>query len=173
MGEDKGISDIIEALTQLPGMTFVAVGGGEPDIARYTSLARQKGIDARVMLFPHAPQPVLALYQQAADILLMPFPDTPHYRNHMSPVKMFEYMASNRPIIASDLPTIREVLNERNAVIVPPGSPESIVRGVKQLIEDPAHGILIAQRAHAEVEQYSWKNRASRVLSFINTGDIA
>jgi len=167
MGEDKGIADIIRALPELAGVTFVAAGGTAPDVERYNSLAKEVGVDDKVMLFPHAPQSTLALYQQAADVLLMPFPDTPHYRNHMSPVKMFEYMASDRPIVASDLPTIREVLNETNAAIVLPGNPHSIASAVQKLLTDSVYGEALAKQARADVEQYSWKKRSERILSFI------
>ena len=167
MGEDKGIIDIIRALKELPDTTFVAVGGGEPDIVRFNKLAVDEGVEARVRLLPHAPQAVLANYQQAADILLMPFPDTPHYRNHMSPVKMFEYMASGRPIIASDLPTIREVLNDTNAVIVPPGDPRSLAAAMRGLFDDPARSEMLARQARSDVERYAWGERARSVLTFI------
>lgn len=167
MGQDKGIADIIRSLPEIPEIVFVASGGADQDIARYRSLATECGVADRVLLFGHAPQTTLALYQQAADILLMPFPDTPHYRNHMSPVKMFEYMASGRPIIASDLPTIREVLSEKNAVIVTPGDPHAIAHAMRSLRTDPAYAETLTRQARIDVEQYSWKNRSERIIAFM------
>ncbi len=167
MGADKGITDIILALKEIPDVLFAAVGGADPDIARYRALAAQQRVDERVLLFGHSSQTTLARYQQAADVLLMPFPDTPHYRNHMSPVKMFEYMASGRPIIASDLPTIREVLTEQNAVIVPPGDPQAIAGAIQTLLNDPAQAEVCAAQAREDVDQYTWQNRAARILAFI------
>ena len=169
MGEDKGIADIITALREVPEVLFIAAGGSERDQERYRTLAWEKGVGERVLFFGHAPQSKLALYQQAADVLLMPFPDTPHYRNHMSPVKMFEYMASGRPIIASNLPTIREVLNDTNAVIVPPGDPHALAEMISSLLHDPKRAVALALKARENVEQYSWKNRAERVMALITS----
>jgi glycosyltransferase involved in cell wall biosynthesis len=167
MGEDKGITDIISALREVPDVIFIAVGGSEKDLAQYREIARERNVSDRVLLYGHAPQSILAQYQQVADILLMPFPDKPHYRNHMSPVKMFEYLASGRPIIASDLPTIREVLNVENAILIPPGNPQALAQAIYTLLSDPKRAETLAVRARADVTQYSWKNRAERILSHI------
>ena len=97
----------------------------------------------------------------------MPFPDIPHYRNHISPVKMFEYMASKRPIIATDLPTIREVLYESTAIIVPPGNPEALAAAVRKLRENSTGGKACALRAYENVRRYTWDVRMQRVAAFI------
>ncbi|HWP61289.1 MAG TPA: glycosyltransferase [Candidatus Paceibacterota bacterium] len=167
MGEDKGIGDIIEALKSAPEILFVAVGGSDEDIKRYEMKAREAGVQERVLLRGNAPQKRLALYQKAADVLLMPFPDTPHYRMHMSPVKMFEYMAADRPIIASDLPTIREVLNEQNALLVPPGDTRALALAMQLLFAQPELAARLSGRAHGDVAAYSWQERTRRVLQFL------
>jgi glycosyltransferase involved in cell wall biosynthesis len=170
MGEDKGISDIVKALPHSPQVTFVAVGGSEKDMARYLKQAEELRVSDRVIFRGSTTQQNLALYQKAADVLLMPFPDTPHYRNHMSPVKMFEYMVSRRPIIASDLPTIREVLNSENAVIVPAGNPVSLASTLGEIRLHPAHSNTLAERAFKDAQVYSWTSRAERVLAFVESG---
>ena len=167
-GEDKGISDIITALSYVLDVTFFAIGGSDADITRYAKEAQSLEVSDRVILRGRAPQATLALAQQAADILLMPFPDTPHYRHHMSPVKMFEYMASGRPIIASDLPTIREVLDDSTAMIVPPGDPSAIAEAIKKLQADHTLASHLAAHAHTKVSKhYTWNKRADTIISFI------
>jgi glycosyltransferase involved in cell wall biosynthesis len=164
MGADKGIADIIQSLTKIPQVIFVAVGGSAGDMQDYNTLAQKNGVETQVRLFGSAPQSKLAVYQRAADILLMPFPDTPHYRNHMSPVKMFEYMASGVPIIASDLPTIREVLNEHNAMIVAPGNSMEIAHAITELLGDANKSRTLAEQAKKDVREYSWPKRTQRIL---------
>ncbi|HPN81665.1 MAG TPA: glycosyltransferase, partial [bacterium] len=119
-GMDKGISDIIKAISLLkkdwPKILFVAVGGNEADMDYYRKLAVDAGVSQDVILLGKVSQDKLAVYQQAFDVLLMPFPWTEHYAYFMSPLKMFEYLAAKRPIVASDLPTIREILDEKSAV---------------------------------------------------------
>ncbi len=168
MSKDKGISDILKALTKLPEVLFVAVGGSEGDMARYNKEAEELGVGARTRFFGHTVQKTLALYQCAADVLLMPFPDLPHYRNHMSPVKMFEYMASGKPIVATDLPTIAEVLNDSNAVIVPPGDTTAIAGALRLLMEDAELAARVGAQGERDVHAYSWQERSKRVLAFIN-----
>lgn len=167
MGQDKGIADILHALKQLPEVLFVAVGGSDKDRVHYESMAIQLGVASQVRLDGFAPQATLAKYQRAADILLMPFPDTHHYRSNMSPVKMFEYMASGRPIVASNLPTITEVLNSANAVLVPPGSPRALAEAISGLLNDPERGERLAGQAKKDVQKYSWSERATQVLAFV------
>ena len=85
----------------------------------------------------------------------------------MSPVKMFEYMAGGRPIIASDLPTIREVLNEKNAVFVPPDNPSALAQAIEELLKHPERAQEFARQAKRDVLAYSWDERTKRILSFI------
>jgi glycosyltransferase involved in cell wall biosynthesis len=167
MGADKGIADILRALPDLPEVLFVAVGGSETDLARYQALAAEMGVQHRVRLFGYAPQKELARYQAATDVLLMPFPDTPHYRTNMSPVKMFEYMASGKPIVATNLPTITEVLTPKNALLVTPGDPRALAQGVRRLLEDRRFGESLGRAAREDSARYSWDARATRVLTFI------
>ena len=167
MGEDKGISDILKALVELPDVCFVAAGGSHRDRARYHAQAEALRVASRVVLVGHGPQKNLALYQRAADVLLMPFPDTPHYRSNMSPVKMFEYMASGRPVVASDLPTIREVLNQTKALIVPPDDPHALAEALQGLLADPARAEALAERARRDVAAYAWDARSKGVLAFV------
>ena len=147
MGEDKGINDILKAVKLLPEVFFWGVGGSEKDIKYYEREAESLGVIARVRFVGAQLQKTLALYQSAADVLLMPFPNTSHYSQNMSPVKMFEYMASGRPIVASGLPTIREVLNDTNAVVVPPGNPQKLADAIQALLNNPAHAQAIAEQA--------------------------
>jgi glycosyltransferase involved in cell wall biosynthesis len=128
--------------------------------------ASELGVLGRVILRGTTTQKMLALYQKASDVLMMPFPDTPHYRNHMSPVKMFEYMAAKRPIIASNLPTIREVLNDKNAILVPPGDPTELARVLSDLASKSALEA-ITDQAYTDVQGYSWNARTQKILAWL------
>lgn len=166
MGKDKGISDILKSLTSCPEVLFVAAGGSDKDRARYEREAMELGVGGRVILRGSTTQKNLALYQKAADVLLMPFPDTPHYRNHMSPVKMFEYMAARRLIIATGLPTIREVLDEESAYIVPPGDTAALAAALHSIGNSNTNNL--ADTAYDRVKSnYSWRTRTERILKHI------
>jgi glycosyltransferase involved in cell wall biosynthesis len=167
-GEDKGVADCIRSLKHLhDDVLFIAVGGNPDDCARYGKLAKEERVAARVRLIGNVQQTELAVYQKAADVLLMPYPDHPHYRNNMSPMKMFEYMAADRPILASDLPTIREILTDDNAYIVPPDAPEAIAAALQEIRENPDEADRRAHAAYAAAPAYSWKERAQSIIRLI------
>jgi glycosyltransferase involved in cell wall biosynthesis len=81
-----------------------------------------------------------------------------------SPLKLFEYMASGRPIVASDLPSLREVLrHEENALLAEPGNPQALVAGIQRIKDDAALGQRLAAQARADVAQFTWARRAERL----------
>jgi len=170
-GMDKGISDIIKAVALLekdwPKILFVAVGGNQADIDYYHRLAVNDGVEQHIMLLGKVSQEKLAVYQQAFDVLLMPFPFTEHYAYFMSPLKMFEYLAAKRPIIASDLPTIREILDEDSAVFCRPDDPADLAEKIKLILTDKDLAAAISQGAYQKSGQYTWDGRARSIMDFM------
>jgi glycosyltransferase involved in cell wall biosynthesis len=82
-------------------------------------------------------------------------------------MKIFEYMASGTPIVASDLPAIAEVLrDEHNALLVPAGDPSALAEALRRLRDDRALGERLARQAGLDVRQFTWEVRARRILVF-------
>jgi glycosyltransferase involved in cell wall biosynthesis len=168
MGEEKGVSAILAALVQLDERyIFFGAGALPAELLEYQTLAEKLGVAGRVILKGDSSQAELAHYQRASDILLMPFPFTEHYAYVMSPMKMFEYLASGRPIIATDLPSVRDVLNEQNAVLVPPGDTHALVTAIEALAKDPARGEALAAQGRIYIQTRTWDTKAKEILSFI------
>ena len=85
---------------------------------------------------------------------------------HYSPLKLYEYLACGAPVVAADVGDIgREVVNGREAVLVPPGDPEAVVDAVRTLLLSPArrHSLSSAAREKA-VSNFSWDTRAISVI---------
>lgn len=169
MGMDKGIDDILKALKILNdrNILFIAMGGSEKDVNFYQEKVNELKLNNQVLFKGAVPQSDLAVFQKSCDALLMPFPNREHYAYYMSPLKMFEYMASKRPIVASDLPSIREVLSEENAIIVKPDNPEDLARGIKMILNDKELAEKISMQAFADVRNYTWEKRVKKILIFI------
>jgi glycosyltransferase involved in cell wall biosynthesis len=81
-----------------------------------------------------------------------------------SPMKMFEYMATGRAILACDLPVLREVLDETMAVFCPLEQADAWESALGGLLADPQRRKALGQSARTAVEQYSWVKRAQRAL---------
>ncbi len=81
---------------------------------------------------------------------------------------MFEYMASGTPIIASDLPSIKEILNKNNALLVDAGNPNSLVLGIKKILTNSSFSQRIKNQAYSDVQKYDWENRSHLIINFIN-----
>ncbi len=171
MRVEKGIADIFLALRQMhrDDVLFVAVGGSPDDVEFYKILAHKEGVEKMVCVLGRTAQSQLALFQKASDVLLMPFPRLAHYEYHMAPLKMFEYMASGRPIIASYLPSITQILNEKNCLLCEPGNPVDLTSKIAFLLGNKTVGDALALQAYRDVQKYTWQNRARAILDYITS----
>jgi glycosyltransferase involved in cell wall biosynthesis len=77
---------------------------------------------------------------------------------------LFEYLASRRPIISSDLPVLQEVLNPQNAILVPAHDLDAWVRAIDSLQTDPSLRDRLAGQACQDSRKYTWEMRAARIL---------
>jgi glycosyltransferase involved in cell wall biosynthesis len=120
-----------------------------------------EGLSAR----PPVPHREVPSYYARADLVLLPYQPEIATADGFSPLKLFEAMAAGRPIVASDLPPIREVLRpEEHALLVPPGDLSAWLAAIRRLREDPALAVRLARGARAEAERYSWRRRAEGLI---------
>ena len=162
----KGVELLLDALARVPAAQGLIVGGheAEPDLARVRAHAERLGVSPRVTFTGYVDPPRVAPLVSEADILVVPNPSSAIATRFTSPLKLFEYMAAGKPIIASALPSIREVLqHDVNAVLVEPGSAEALASGIQRLIDDPVLAARIARGAWDAAAQYGWDRRADRL----------
>lgn len=172
MGMEKGIEDLAEAFQLLrvkyKNLILVIVGGREDDINFYKKIINENNINQNEIVFVgHQPYQEIPFYLKSFDILVMPFPKNEHYAFYMSPLKLFEYMASLRPIVATDLPTVREILNENNSILVKPSSFDELTKGIMKVLNDQSLAGKISSKAFEDVKKYTWQKRAGKILEFI------
>lgn len=162
----KGVELVIEAVTALTESRGLIIGGHdrEPDLARIKALAVQLDCASRVAFTGLLPPVEVASRLREADVLVLPNPRSAISTEFTSPLKLFEYMASGRPIVASDLPAIREVLRDgENALLVEAGNPQALVAGISRIKEDKALAERLAARALEDVRAFTWARRAERL----------
>lgn len=122
-----------------------------------------------VIFLGYLPYTDLPINQKAADVLVLPNSGKEGISKYWtSPLKLFSYMTSQRPIIASDLPSLREVLNENNAVLVIPDNSKRLAKGIKETLKNTDFSVKISRQAYKDVQQYSWQKRANNILKFIS-----
>ncbi len=165
----RGMSLLTELAKCFPRIHFLWVGGRQQDVDRWRKLLEAENI-GNVTLTGFIENSQLPLYQAASDILLMPYErmisgsSGGNSTEYASPMKMFEYMACKRPIISSDLPVIREVLNPTNAMLCPPEDIGVWSQALGSLIYDEEKRLALAEQAWFDIQQYTWLERARRAL---------
>ena len=159
----KGVDTLVRAMPRLASRRLVIVGGlpYESDRTRLESLSRDLGVADRVTFTGFVPPAQVREHLSRAAVAVLPLPDNPMARRFTSPLKLFEYMAAGVPIVASDLPSLREVLRDgENALLVAPGDPEALARGIDRLLSDRALSARLADQARKDVAAYTWPRRA-------------
>jgi glycosyltransferase involved in cell wall biosynthesis len=164
----RGVELFVELAKRQRGIRFVWAGGKQEDVEAWK--AKTRAIPNLTFIgFVHNAQ--LPVYQTAADVLLMPYgreigisSGMGHSAQVSSPMKMFEYMATGRAIIASDLPVFHEVLNDSNAVFCPPEKVVAWDGALQALFDNPARREELATQARLDAQKYSWTERAKNIL---------
>ena len=149
------------------------IGGLEKDIKFWKSKINSKNI----FFYGFIPHKEVSSYINALDVCLLPnqkivlahgsesSKEFMNISDFTSPLKLFEYMSHRKPIIASDLPVIREVLNEKNSILLKCDDIDLWINSIKNL-KNLKNRDLIANQALSDFYNYSWKNRALLVLKF-------
>ena len=166
---DRGIQDILDAAKSFPNAQFVFVGGHPGDVKSWRDKLANSGLNnAEFVGFVQNKD--VNNYLWMADLLLMPYSRSCPTAEWMSPLKMFEYMASGRAIIASDLDAIKRVLNHgEDAWLVESDNSSSLVEGIGYLLENPEVRESLATASSTRVKEYSWENRVKSIQHFAKT----
>jgi glycosyltransferase involved in cell wall biosynthesis len=165
----RGMSLLLALARRTPNLEYLWVGGRPTDVDTWRFQLKGQQIN-NITLTGFVENSRLPIYQAAADILLMPYEryiagsSGGNSAEYCSPMKMFEYMACGRAIISSDLPVIREVLNQKNAILCPPEAEIEWAQAIERLCAEPELRTTLGRRAFQDVLSYTWIERARRAL---------
>lgn len=169
----KGTAVVIESARILRDVFFLLVGGKEIDLEQ---LRKQYQGNKNIIFIGQKPHQEIPLYLWAADVLLLPnsarsfIPRFAIYSQYdTSPLKLFEYMSAGRPIVASALPSIKEILHAKNSVLVEPDNPHALAHGIKTILENKDLAEKLQNQSRCDVQRYTLDNRARIILNFINS----
>lgn len=167
---------------------FHVLGGIERDIVAWQQTLA--GLP-NVSFLGYQPHRSVAKYLAAFDAVLLPnqtvvrsYPgDNPEAAKRLpadigrwtSPLKLFEYMAAGKAIVASDLPVLREILTDGvNALLCPPTDASAWSAALLRLRDDPPLRARLGARARSDLlDGYTWSHRAGRILDFVSNGGLA
>lgn len=144
---------------------FIFVGGVGKDIKNFEQ--KVQGL-SNVMIIGQKPHAEIPYWLKAADVLVLPNSAKEDISKfYTSPMKLFEYMASGVPIIASDLPSIREVLNNETAYMFKAGNSLALANVIEEALSNNVESNRRAENAREKSKKFSWSNRARSILEFI------
>jgi glycosyltransferase involved in cell wall biosynthesis len=169
----RGADLLFELAKQMSQVNFLWVGG-TPELVTFWQNKLHEANIKNVTMTGFVKHDVIHLYQAASDILLMPYSSSisassgQDIAEVINPMKMFEYMASGRAIVSADLPSIREVLNEGNSVLIRElgsGRIGDWRLEIEKLLADESLRKKLGSVARKDVENFSWVKREKRILS--------
>lgn len=154
----KGTDIIADLAKAMADVIFVIVGASEE---------KQEG---NMMFIKRQDLRKVPMYLRAADFLIAPYrSDSERTQRFFSPIKVFEYMASGTPFAVTDLPAVREFLNEDNAFLVREYSPNAFRERMQYAFDHPEEMERRANNAKKQSVYFSWQKRARRIVEFLQS----
>jgi len=160
----KGANTLAQASGILPeDIQVYLIGGTKGDVKSFRNKYKNKNLH----IIGNRPQAEIPIWLKAADLLILPNSQKQKISSlYTSPLKLFEYMASGTPIIASRISSIQEIINKEDADFFIPDDAANLAERIKQYQPDK-NSIIKAEKARQKIVQYSWENRAKRIINFI------
>jgi len=166
----KGSGTLVRAANEFSktdNALFYLVGGDVEEL-KDPEISRLCLENENIRIIPSRPHTEIPVWLATADILVLPNTASSKIsKEFTSPLKLFEYMASRRPILASDIPSIREVLNESNAFLVEPDNFVSLANAIRQILKEGDNTNMLTEQAFSDVRTHTWENRAEKILALL------
>jgi len=161
----KGVDTLAESAEfSKSDWEYVFVGGRTDEIELLKEIYPSNQIQFR----EHVPNGEVAALLRAADVLVIPNKSGNELsERHTSPLKLFEYMASGIPIVASDLPSIREALHEGEGTFFEPNSPKQLAEALSAVFNTYDERLEAAAKVQKRMASFDWNARARTILAFI------
>ena len=164
----KGVDTLLAAHQCLnPGIIIYFNGGTDEDIERFRTKVPKSGAE-NVVIAGRRPYGETPMWMRGADVLVLP--NTARHQASLtdtSPLKLFEYMASGSPIVASDLPSVRDIVDERMVWFFEPDNPGGLCAAIHACLADPEESEKKAARAREHAENFTWEKRSRAIADFV------
>lgn len=157
-----GIEVLVRAAEHLSDdYRILLIGQSSVEIER---MAREKNVSHRLVFTGFVEHKAVPVYIAAADVAVAPYdpsglPEMEKYGFYFSPIKLFEYMACARPVVATDIDIVRDIIRSSGCgLIVPPGEPQTLAKAIMTIAEAPDKGKAMGEAGRkACIEHYTWE----------------
>ncbi len=165
-GREKGASEIIRSFLMANEDALLYVVGG-PD---YIVEKYRQGFNnnSKVVFCGQVDYSAVPLYLRSFDAVIIPVPEG-ELAKTTSPIKLFEYMASGKIIIAPGIPSITKFLNDNNSLLFNPNKEESLSEQIKVAINNKELAERLSKQSFLDARKYSWLERAMLILNLIKS----
>jgi glycosyltransferase involved in cell wall biosynthesis len=162
----KGVRTLADAAEHLPEDVCVYfVGGTAEDRQAIEAYVAEHQLP-RITFVEHQTPDKMPLWMRAADVLVLPNTAKEEAsRVETSPVKLFEYLSAAKPIVASDLPSIRDIVTEKEVYFAEPDNGKSFADAIVQALQD---GGAKSRAAKELAQQHSWEARAEAIDALLH-----
>ncbi len=170
MGLSKGVEVLLAAadiLVRGGSPAHFTIAGG-PDAERERLIEHlPPSLRGRVHFTGALPQRDIPALLRACEVLVYPAPRSrhPYYLRDTSPLKLFEYMAAERPIVCANLPPLADVVTAEHVTFAIPGDPRSFADGIAEVLAHPQEAAAKSAAARRRTERFTWGQRMQRILS--------
>jgi len=169
----KGIDTLVEAGSILDKnnleVKLVLVGGQEFQVQEIKSKILADNI-SNIILLGHRPYSEMPVFLKAADVLVLS--DSSKHdisREYTSPLKLFQYMAAKKPIVAPATEAIKEVLSEDNSYLFEPDNPASLAEAIMASLASESKSKNKVKKAWELVQGFTWVKRVEKILTAISS----
>lgn len=155
-GVKKGFDLFVKAMSEItdPNVIASAIGVEPPN---HSHIRHAQALHREI-----------PLYLRAVDIVVIPLPRGTAHATTTSPIKLFEFLAAGKAIVASDLPSLRKYLDEKTAVFFNPEKLKELKEKIVDLSQNSGQRAELERHALARAGEYTWEHRAKKILNFIN-----
>jgi glycosyltransferase involved in cell wall biosynthesis len=167
----QGLDLLIESspsvIARQPGVRYLIVGGKPEQVAHYREKAGQHGVNEKFIFTGQRPPEEIPRFIRLADLLV-----SPRVAGNNTPLKIYSYLRSGIPIVATDHITHTQVLNAEVAVLTD-CTPQAFANGVIRVLDDKAYGEALARRAQKlAAREYSYEaylQKTKEVYSYLES----